>query len=449
VGWLDNSQLGSSHLTLSFDLSPQNPNPKPYPRESGSPSPSHTLALRNGKVYGPFTPDRDGIGNGNGNGNGNKIGDKSDRCVPQLSQMSGGAWYYRPDTDSDAYTDESTEATGATHPFPSTTGTGTPAPTTSTTGTHVWTKTSGIEAPSPPFPHYEYEYGRQVIRPTRPDTRVSLLSFLDRGRLWDTFRAELIYPGTSTGGCEGGNEVTVKSVIVKTTCPMLFPSEVSYGVEKERCTQTEARSAIFREDKAYRLAAASGSGSGSRSGAASGSGVRGRDGVRARARGRNRGELALALAGRVMPRYLGLWGGVLQVEGRWKAEREIWVMILEDCGMGVVLEELTGDDKYVHVSFSFSLSLSVSLSLSLSAFRLSSFVFRFHGERPSLIRDPSLTGTRYYHTMPTYTQSDWYTTIRLHDIGYVIQTAGFGSSTSILRSCSDMMLRIVNWWRRR
>jgi len=93
-------------------------------------------------------------------------------------------------------------------------------------------------------------------------------------------------------------------VAVKTTCPIVFPSKPS----EEWYSEAQARRAISREDLIYR-------------------------------------RLLPALGGKVVARYYGLWGGVLPLQSRWKAEREMWVMVMEDCGPGVDVDALSRRDR--------------------------------------------------------------------------------------------------------
>jgi len=122
------------------------------------------------------------------------------------------------------------------------------------------------------------------------ESELSLLSYICSGRLWDTFRG-LLSPSQ-------------RPVAVKTTCPIVFPSKPS----EEWYSEAQARRAISREDLIYR-------------------------------------RLLPALGGKVVARYYGLWGGVLPLQSRWKAEREMWVMVMEDCGPGVDVDALSRRDR--------------------------------------------------------------------------------------------------------
>jgi len=49
----------------------------------------------------------------------------------------------------------------------------------------------------------------------------------------------------------------------------------------------------------------------------------------------------------VVPRSFGLSGGVLGLDARWAGEREVWVMILEDCGSSLSVDGLSDDGRCV------------------------------------------------------------------------------------------------------
>jgi len=156
-------------------------------------------------------------------------------------------------------------------------------------------------------------------RSTGRPVELRLKSALEYGHLWDAFCAVLISStSTSTSTVDGevggeGEKLEVEStVIVKMTCPIIFPSEPSPGRNRyrEHYIELDARAAILNEDTVYRA-------------------------------------VASKLCGMVVPRSFGLSGGVLGLDARRAGEREVWVMILEDCGSSLSVDGLSDDGRCV------------------------------------------------------------------------------------------------------
>lgn len=117
------------------------------------------------------------------------------------------------------------------------------------------------------------------------------------------FRAVLEPPPRS------GPELRPIPVVAKICDPILIKSQTCGDVYSE----AQARAAILTEDRVYQ-------------------------------------NLPLELIGKVVPRYYGLWGSLLPTKSRWRGGavgfgRETWIMVLEDCGEEVGLNELVEADK--------------------------------------------------------------------------------------------------------
>ncbi|ODO06552.1 hypothetical protein I350_03907 [Cryptococcus amylolentus CBS 6273] len=131
---------------------------------------------------------------------------------------------------------------------------------------------------------------------------------LSHGQVWDAFKGRLqVY--------QSKNLIFEEPVIVKTTDPSRFPPKPHMP---GMFTETEARRAIFHESKIYT-------------------------------------DFQGNLQGSVVPGSYGLWGGRLKFdaddddeeeeEGGGGGDCEVWVMILENCGMPVDVARLSESDK--------------------------------------------------------------------------------------------------------
>jgi len=333
-------QVGPLSLEISFPTLPHDVAP-------------HTLALplSSGTVFGPFSTHKDNLG------------------VPQILDSSDQAWFYRSvedepdpligldhmasarlDFDPESYgldIDSSYNrgdvgfASSGLDLDPAWYSRLAPVEISSLFGPKATSHTVNVDVCATPL----------VKRPTTTKTKIKaigklqLISHLSSGRLWDTFRAIVHsphpYSTSETPSTDTNSEsdpdldqrFTSTSVIVKTTCPLIFPSEsfshphTSHPTkqpaaesrhEHEHYTSMQARRAILQEDRIYRSLAAS----------------------------------SPSLGGKGIPRYHGLWAGVLPLPStrRWNrkgltASREVWVMVLENCGDGVELDELSWVDK--------------------------------------------------------------------------------------------------------
>jgi len=218
----------------------------------------HTLALPllDGEVFGPYTsldPEY-------------RSSASCDRTlVPQLLTIHGRDWHYRPDSPESVEEEEDP----------------TRKSTTISSLSLSWDKCLGVGRP----------------------LELRLTSTLAYGHLWDAFRAVLISMTVE-------NEVVESPMIVKMTCPVMFPSGSTRGKYREGYTELEARVAIANEDAIYRT-------------------------------------VASKVNRNVVPSYHGLWGGSLRLDARWPGQREVWVMLLEDCGSAVSADDLSESDRYV------------------------------------------------------------------------------------------------------
>lgn len=214
------------------------------------------MPLLDGKIFGPFQPEPDA----------------SLWCVPQLlltNREGDEAWHHRPDLESHV---ADIDIGNPTIPL---------------------TKTVSSIVP-----------GSAKMTSSRTSSELRLLSHLSSGRLWDSFRAirKTCFPQTES-------EPEPEPVVVKSTCPVTFPSHHPFS---GHLTETEARAGIFREDGIYRSI------------------------------------LPPSWLVNVVPRYFGLWGGLLPVKSRWgraMMRREVWVMVLEDCGVAVEVDGLGLSEK--------------------------------------------------------------------------------------------------------
>jgi len=149
-----------------------------------------------------------------------------------------------------------------------------------------------------------------TIHSIRSGCQLRLDTPLGRGHLWTVFRANLLPPRSSSSTLPITKQPT--SVIVKLCSPILFTSTSTWHEpDPYTYSESQARAAILTEDKVYRTLLEPG-----------------------------------ALGGKVVPRYLGLWGGILRQRARPKGGggggggREVWVMVLEDCGLAIDVDAL-------------------------------------------------------------------------------------------------------------
>lgn len=239
---------------------------------------SHTLPipLFDGIVHGPYLPSTI----------------PKQMLVPQLLNLR---WLYRPSSpEPTPHDDDDDEKETVLEPTPSKTEKMLPGDSSSSPAT-IGFPTSG--------------------------STLKLITQLSSGRLWDTFSALLTLPlpSSSSSACDNNNQDKVKrGVIVKTTCPVTFPSDPTV----ELYTESQARRAILTEDRVYRAL--------------------------------SEGQHPEVM-NQIVPVYHGLWGGVVPMSNRWgvQAGREIWAMVLEDCGQAVELDGLKRDDKFVSSASSY------------------------------------------------------------------------------------------------
>lgn len=108
--------------------------------------------------------------------------------------------------------------------------------------------------------------------------RIQVGDYLSSGRLWDVFHADLVLPSARPS----------LPAIIK----FLVPQP---GCRFDTYSEHEMRRAVVKEDVLYR------------------------------------GPLK-TIQGTVVPRYYGLWAGILKVDGPFDVTRDVWGMMIEDVG---------------------------------------------------------------------------------------------------------------------
>jgi len=243
--------------------------------------------------------------------------------VPQLLSNSDGddAWYYRPDSPIPLPNSEPFDLTLIS------------SGTTTTTSYNEISKsvlppsiksidTTRTLAPFPASsPTIDTSLTSSALISTGCDRLgLRLLSPLSHGRLWTVYRALLIPAHPLSSPESDRTEGSPLPVMVKLCLPLLFPCRPC----ADSYSEFTARSAILNEHSVF-------------------------------------AHMPKRLLGKLVPTYYGLWGGVFTMEDRWSssasesgrmmtgaiARREVWLMVLEDCGEGGGDggQGLTGDER--------------------------------------------------------------------------------------------------------